>query len=180
MFKTIDSIMERDPAAKSRLQVMLTYNGYHAIVYHRINHFLYDHKWYLLASLGAFWAKHWTNIEIHTGAQIGQRLFIDHGMGVVIGETAIIGDDVTLHHGVTLGNRGPSSGLRRHPKLGNHVMIGAQAVVLGAITIGDAAQVGAGSVVVDDVPANATVVGEKAHILKHYKMQAVAKRVVEE
>lgn len=164
MFRTIDSIMQRDPAAKSRLQVMLTYNGYHALVYHRLNHFLYRHHLYLLASLGAFWAKHWTSIEIHPGATIGKRLFIDHGMGVVIGETAIIGNDVTLHHGVTLGNRTANHG-RRHPKLNDHVMIGAQAVVLGPITIGENARVGAGSVVVDDVAANATVIGQKAHVL---------------
>ncbi|QBO36181.1 serine acetyltransferase [Periweissella cryptocerci] len=164
MFATIDSIIERDPAARSRIQVILTYSGYQAEVAHRVSHWLHRHHRLLMADLVAHVAKQLTGVEIHPGAQLGKRLFIDHGYGVVIGETAIVGDDVTMHHAVTLGGRKEIVN-RRHPKIGNRVLIGANALVLGAIEVHDDAKIGAGSVVVKDVAAGKTVVGNAARII---------------
>src|SRR6266436_7562687 len=160
----VTSIMERDPAPRSRLEVLLCYPGLHAVWIHRFTHWLYGFRLYLLARLISQWARWMTGIEIHPGAQIGKRLFIDHGMGVVIGETAMIGDDVTIYQGVTLGGTGKEKG-KRHPTIGNRVIIGSGAKVLGNITVGDNCRIGAGSVVLRNIPDNSTIVGVPGHIV---------------
>jgi serine O-acetyltransferase len=160
----VTSIMERDPAPRSRLEVLLCYPGLHAVWIHRFTHWLYGFRLYLLARLISQWARWMTGIEIHPGAQIGKRLFIDHGMGVVIGETAIVGDDVTIYQGVTLGGTGKEKG-KRHPTILSQVVIGTGAQVLGNITVGVNSRVGAASVVIDDVPDNSTIVGVPGHII---------------
>jgi len=160
----VTSIMERDPAPRSRLEVLLCYPGLHAVWIHRFTHWLYGLRLYLLARLISQWARWMTGIEIHPGAQIGKRLIIDHGMGVVIGETAIVGEDVTIYQGVTLGGTGKDKG-KRHPTILSHVVIGTGAQVLGNITVGVNSRVGAASVVIDDVPDNSTIVGVPGHII---------------
>jgi serine O-acetyltransferase len=160
----INSIRERDPAPKSRLEIVLCYPGLHAVWMHRFTHWLYELRLFLLARLISQWARWMTGIEIHPGAQIGKRLFIDHGMGVVIGETAIVGDDVTIYQGVTLGGTGKEKG-KRHPTILKNVVIGTGAQVLGDITVGENSRVGAASVVIDDVPENSTIVGVPGHII---------------
>jgi serine O-acetyltransferase len=155
----IDSIIGRDPAARSRFEVALLYPGYHAVVLHRLASGAWRAGWLFLGRAVSQAARLLTGIEIHPGATVGRRLFIDHGMGVVIGETAVIGDDVTLYHGVTLGGTSLARGARRHPTLGNGVIVGAGAQVLGAISVGDGARIGANAVVVQDVAAGSTVVG---------------------
>lgn len=155
----------RDPAARSRLEIFLLYQGVHAIIYHRIAHFFYRHKLKFIARLVSQWSRFWTGIEIHPGAQIGRRLVIDHGMGIVIGETAQIGDDCLLYHGVTLGGTGKDQG-KRHPTLGNNVMVSTGAKVLGPFTVGDNARIAANAVVLTEVPANATAVGAPAHVVR--------------
>ena len=160
----VTSIMERDPAPRSRLEVLLCYPGLHAVWIHRFTHWLYELRLYLLARLISQWARWVTGVEIHPGAQIGKRLFIDHGMGVVIGETAIVGDDVTIYQGVTLGGTGKDKG-KRHPTILSQVVIGTGAQVLGNITVGVNSRVGAASVVIDDVPDNSTIVGVPGHII---------------
>jgi serine O-acetyltransferase len=165
----IAAVFERDPAARSYLEVLLCYPGLHALWFHRLNHWLWRHRMRFLARFFSQWARLFTGIEIHPGAQIGHRLFIDHGMGVVIGETAILGDDVTLFQGVTLGGTGKEHG-KRHPTLANNVTVGAGARILGNITIGENSRVGAGSVVLRSVPDNSTIVGVPGHIvLRHGK-----------
>ena len=154
----LDAVFARDPAARTRLEVLLTYPGVHALFLHRVAHGLWCHRWRLLARSLAAFSRFWTGIEIHPGAQIGERFFIDHGMGVVIGETAEIGDDCTLYHGVTLGGTSWQPG-KRHPTLGHGVIVGAGAKVLGPITVGDNARIGSNAVVVKSVPKGATVVG---------------------
>ncbi len=154
----IDGIMARDPAARSRAEVALCYPGLHAIVLHRMAHWLWERGWPLLARILSQTGRALTGVEIHPGATIGRRFFIDHGMGVVIGETAEIGDDVMLYHGVTLGGTSLDKG-KRHPTLQDGVIVGAGAQVLGNITVGKGARVGANAVVVADVPAGVTVVG---------------------
>jgi serine O-acetyltransferase len=151
-------VFERDPAARTVFEVLTCYPGIHAIFLHRINHRLWQWGLQWLARFLSTFARWLTGIEIHPGATIGRRFFIDHGMGVVIGETAVIGDDCTLYHGVTLGGTSWQKG-KRHPTLGNNVVIGAGAKVLGPILINDGARIGSNSVVLKDVPANATVVG---------------------
>ena len=151
-------VFGRDPAARTRFEVLTTYPGVHAILIHRLSHRLWRRGFLYTARLLSFLSRLWTNIDIHPGASIGRRFFIDHGAGVVIGETAEIGDDVTLYHGVTLGGTSWSKG-RRHPTLGNGVLVGAGAKIFGPITLGDNVRVGANSVVVKDVPPNSTVVG---------------------
>ncbi|MBN6187441.1 serine O-acetyltransferase [Aneurinibacillus sp. BA2021] len=162
MFKTIREdirvVMERDPAARSTLEVVLTYSGLHAIWFHRISHRLWNKKFYTLARMVSQFGRWITGIEIHPGAKIGKGLFIDHGMGVVIGETCEIGDNVTLYQGVTLGGTGKEKG-KRHPTIGNNVLIASGAKVLGSMKIGDHSKIGAGSVVLQEVPPNSTVVG---------------------
>jgi serine O-acetyltransferase len=157
-------VSERDPAATSRAMVLLCYPGLHAVWAHHIHHWLWCKGQRLLPRMMSQVTRFWTGIEIHPGARIGRRLFIDHGMGVVIGETAIVGDDVTLYQGVTLGGTGKEEG-KRHPTLRNCVFVGNNANILGNITIGENSRVGAGSVVVRDVPPDSTVVGVPAHIV---------------
>lgn len=160
----IDTIFARDPAAKSTLEVVLCYPGFHASLLHRVGHWFYRKRLFLLARFVSQTGRFLTGIEIHPGARIGRRFFIDHGMGVVIGETTEIGDDVLLYQGVTLGGTGKEGG-KRHPTLGNNVVVGTGAKVLGNITLGDHVKVGAGSVVVRNVPANSTVVGIPGRIV---------------
>ncbi len=169
MREDIAAVLESDPAAKSGLEVVLLYSGLHALWGYRVHHWLWIHGWRFLARALSQWTRLITGIEIHPGAEIGHRFFVDHGMGVVIGETTIIGDDVTLYQGVTLGGTGKETG-KRHPTLRNRVVIGAGARVLGNIIIGENSRIGAGSVVLRDVPDNSTVVGVPGHIvLQHGK-----------
>lgn len=160
----IQCVFARDPAAQSVFEIITTYPGFHAMLLHRVSHNLWlrDFRW--AARYVSFLGRWLTGIEIHPGAQIGRRFFIDHGMGVVIGETAVIGDDCTIYHGVTLGGTTWNKG-KRHPTLGNGVVIGAGAKVLGPIDIGEGARIGSNSVVVKPVPAGVTVVGIPAHII---------------
>ena len=162
----VQIVFDRDPAAKSKIEIMLNYPGLHAIWIQRgITHKLYQKKHYALARFISQMARLFTQVEIHPGAKLGRRLFIDHGCGIVIGETAEIGDDVTLYQGVTLGGTGKESG-KRHPTLGNNVVVGAGAKVLGSFTVGDNVKIGAGSVVLKPVPANCTVVGIPGKVVK--------------
>lgn len=154
----VSVVFEQDPAARNTLEVVLTYSGLHAIWLHRFAHALFRRKWFFAARALSQISRFFTGIEIHPGAVIGRRFFIDHGMGVVIGETCEIGDNVTIYQGVTLGGTGKEKG-KRHPTLGNNVLVATGAKVLGSIVVGDHSKVGAGSVVLKDVPANATVVG---------------------
>lgn len=158
-------VKDRDPAARSNLEIMLLYPGYKAVRAYRRAHWFYNHKMYFLARAISQHSVKKTNIEIHPGAQIGRRFFIDHGTGVVIGETAIIGDDCTVYQGVTLGGTGKDHG-KRHPTLGNNVLVGAGAKVLGPFTIGDNSNVAAGSVVLSAIPENSTAVGSPARVVK--------------
>ena len=160
----VRSVFERDPAARSRLEVLLCYPGLWAVWIHRISHALWGAKLRLLARLLSQVARFYTGVDIHPGAQLGHRLFIDHAMGVVIGETAIVGNDVTIYQGVTLGGTGKGDG-KRHPTICDGVFVGNNANVLGNITVGENSRVGAGSVVLSDVPPNSTVVGVPAHIV---------------
>lgn len=160
----VSNVMEHDPAAKSRLEVFLCYSGLHALWFYRLNHWLWNHNLFLAGRWLSQVARWLTGIEIHPGAKVGRRLFIDHGMGVVIGETAIVGDDVTLYQGVTLGGTGKEQG-KRHPTLEDNVVVGSGAKILGNITIGKNCRIGAGSVVLRNVPDNSTVVGVPAHIV---------------
>ena len=162
MFKSlredVEAVFQRDPAARSRLEVVLCYPGIHALMLHRLAHALWRRRWVVAARCVSQLSRFMTGIEIHPGATIGRRFFIDHGMGVVIGETAEIGDDVTLYQGVTLGGVSLDPG-KRHPTLGNEVVVGAGAAVLGPFTVGDGARIGSNAVVVKEVPAGATVIG---------------------
>jgi serine O-acetyltransferase len=160
----IAAILESDPAASSYFEVVTLYPGLHAVWAHRLSHWLWRHGMRFLARFVSQVARVFTGVEIHPGAELGRRLFIDHGMGTVIGETAIVGDDVTLYQGVTLGGTGKEKG-KRHPTLGNSIVIGSGAKLLGNITIGDNCRVGAGSVVLRSVPANSTIVGVPGHIV---------------
>ncbi len=160
----ISCVFDRDPAARNSFEVITAYPGVHALLWHRVSHFLWRIHLKWLARMLSQLIRLLTGIEIHPGAQIGRRFFIDHGMGVVIGETAVIGDDVTLYHGVTLGGTSWNKG-KRHPTLGNDVVVGAGAKVLGPITLADGARVGSNAVVVKDVPENATVIGIPGHIV---------------
>jgi serine O-acetyltransferase len=164
MFSYLKSIKARDPAARSYLQIILLYPGVKAIFWYRIAHFLFKIKLKLLAEAIMYFVRMVHGIEIHPAAKIGKRLFIDHGMGVVIGETAVIGDDCLMYHGSTLGGTGKEH-CKRHPTIGNNVLIGAGAKVLGNITIGDNVKIGANTVVTQDVPANCTIVGPKGKII---------------
>jgi len=169
MFSTvreqIQTIFREDPAAKSVLEIVLCYPGFHAILLHRFAHWLYKIGLPLAARVVSQTSRFWTGIEIHPGATIGRRFFIDHGMGVVIGETAEIGDDVLIYQNVTLGGTGKAKG-KRHPTLGNQVVVGTGAKVLGDINIGDNSKIGAGSVVVHSVPPHSTVVGIPGRIVR--------------
>ena len=160
----VANVLEHDPAAKSRMEVYLCYSGLHAVWFYRLNHWLWNLNFFLLARWLSQVARFLTGIEIHPGAQIGRRLFIDHGLGVVIGETAIVGDDVTLYQGVTLGGTGKEHG-KRHPTLLEKVVVGGGAKILGNITVGRNCRIGAGSVVLRDVPDDSTVVGVPGHVI---------------
>ena len=163
--KDVDSIMLRDPAAKNRTEIVLLYSGFHALLMYRLAHSMNKKGMEIPARAVSQIAKFLTGIEIHPGAQIGKGLFIDHGAGVVIGETAIIGDNCTIYQGVTLGGTGKETG-KRHPTLGDNVMIGAGAKLLGNFTVGDNSKIAAGAVVLGNVPANSTAVGIPAHVVK--------------
>ncbi len=160
----IDCVFDRDPAARNRFEVLTTYPGLHALLLHRMSHYLWNKKLRWLAKLIAFFSRWLTGIEIHPGATLGRRFFIDHGMGVVIGETAEVGDDCTLYHGVTLGGTSWQKG-KRHPTLGNDVVIGAGAKVLGPIVLQKGVRIGSNAVVVKDAPENSTVVGIPGRIV---------------
>ncbi|MCL1632368.1 serine O-acetyltransferase [Sporolactobacillus sp. CPB3-1] len=161
----LNNVFDQDPAARSKWEVIFTYSGLHAIWSHRMAHWLWKKKRYFLARVLSQMSRHFTGIEIHPAAKIGRRFFMDHGMGIVIGETCEIGDDVTLFQGVTLGGTGKEKG-KRHPTVGNDVLISAGAKVLGSITIGDHSKIGAGSVVLHDVPSNSTVVGIPGRVVR--------------
>lgn len=161
----IQAAKDRDPAARSTLEILLCYSGLHAIIAHRVNHWVWTRGFRLLARFGSQVAKFITGVEIHPGARIGTDFFIDHGAGTVIGETSQIGDNCTLFHGVTLGGTGKERG-KRHPTLEDDVTVGAHAQILGSITIGRGSVIGAGSVVLDPVPEYCTVVGTKAYVVR--------------
>lgn len=163
--ETLGAYQKRDPAARSKLEIFLLYPGVHALIFHRVSHWLWTHKLRFLARLNSQIARHLTGIEIHPGAVIGRRFVIDHGMGIVIGETAEIGDDVLLYHGVTLGGTGKDQG-KRHPTIGNNVMIACGAKVLGPFKVGDGARIASNAVVLREVPPNATAVGVPAQIVR--------------
>ena len=163
----IAAVRQRDPAARSDLEILLLYSGVHAILAYRVAHKLYLSKHYFAARAFSQWARHKTGIEIHPGATIGKGLFIDHGMGVVIGETTEIGDNCTLYQGVTLGGTGKDVG-KRHPTLGNNVLVGAGAKVLGPFTIADNSKIAANAVVLEEVPENSTAVGIPARVVRRH------------
>ena len=172
MFKNLiydlDAIRERDPAARGRLEIFLLYSGFHAVLYHRVAHFFYKHKMKFIARMISQHARFCTGVEIHPGAQIGRRFFIDHGAGVVIGETAVVGDNCTIYQGVTLGGTGKDVG-KRHPTIGNNVMIGSGAKVLGPFRVGDNVKIAAGAVVLNEIPDNSTAVGVPARVISRNK-----------
>lgn len=165
LYEDAINIVNKDPACRNIFEVVILYPGFHAILFHRVAHFLYCHRLFFLARLISQIARHITGIEIHPGAKIGKRLFIDHGMGIVIGETATVGDNCTIYHGATLGGTGKDK-FKRHPDLGNNVMVGAGSKVLGPIKIGNNVKIGANSVVLKDVPDNITVVGARENSTK--------------
>ncbi len=165
--RDIQVVFDRDPAARSVAEVLLCYSGLHAIWFHRVSHYLYRRGWILLPRLISNFGRFLTRIEIHPGATIGEGLFIDHGTGIVIGETTELGQNVTLFQGVTLGGTGKEKG-KRHPTIGNHVVIGSGAKVLGSLSVGDHAKIGAGSVVLKDVPPYSTVVGIPGTVVCRY------------
>ncbi|MGD9559365.1 MAG: serine O-acetyltransferase EpsC [Oscillospiraceae bacterium] len=160
------NIRDKDPAATGMPTVLLLYPGFHALIFYRVSHWLYRHRRFFLARMVSQWGRGFTNIEIHPGATIGRHLFIDHGAGVVIGETAEIGDNVTIYHGVTLGGTGKDSG-KRHPTIEHDVLLGAGVKVLGPIVIGAGSRVGANSTVLNDIPPESTAVGSPAVVVRH-------------
>ena len=157
LYEDAKNIMKKDPAARNVLEVIILYPGFHILVFHRLSHFLYKHRFLFLAILISQMGRFLTGIEIHPGAQIGRKLFIDHGMGIVIGETTTIGNDCTIYHNSTLGGTGKDK-YKRHPDLGNNVMVGAGSKVLGPIKIGNNVKIGANATVLTDIPDNTTVV----------------------
>ena len=163
--ETLHAYKARDPAARSSLEIFLLYPGVHAIIYHRIAHWCYRHDLLFLARCVSQWSRFWTGIEIHPGATIGRRFVIDHGMGIVIGETAEIGDDVLIYQGVTLGGTGKDKG-KRHPTIGNNVLIGSGAKVLGPFTVGDNSRIAANAVVLKEIPPDSTAVGVPARVVR--------------
>jgi serine O-acetyltransferase len=165
LFDQVDSIIARDPAARNRLEVITCYPGLHAVWLHRIAHFLWSIGLKWIARLLSVFARFLTGIEIHPGAKIGRRVFLDHGLGIVIGETTEIGDDCTIYQGVTLGGTSLYKGIKRHPTLGKDVVVSAGAKVLGGFTVGDGARIGSNAVVLKEIPAGATAVGIPARVL---------------
>lgn len=163
--RSVAAVKRNDPAARTTLEVLLTYPGLHALFWHRLSHFLYRHQLFLLAKFHAQFWRFITGVEIHPGATIGAGVFIDHGMGIVIGETAEIEEDVVLFHGVTLGGTGRDTG-KRHPTVKKGAMISARAQILGPVVIGERSKIGAGAVVISDIPADATAVGVPAKVVR--------------
>lgn len=163
--ETLAAYQARDPAARSKLEIFLLYPGAHATLYHQAAHFCYCHKMKFLARTISQWSRFWTGIEIHPGAKIGRRLVIDHGMGIVIGETAEVGDDCLIYHGVTLGGTGKDQG-KRHPTIGNNVLLSTGSKVLGPFKVGDGARIAANAVVLKEIPENATAVGVPARVVR--------------
>ena len=163
--ETLAAYQARDPAARSKLEIFLLYPGVHATLYHQAAHFCYCHKMKFLARTISQWSRVWTGIEIHPGAKIGRRLVIDHGMGIVIGETAEVGDDCLIYHGVTLGGTGKDQG-KRHPTIGNNVLLSTGSKVLGPFKVGDGARIAANAVVLKEIPENATAVGVPARVVR--------------
>lgn len=161
----IQAVKERDPAARNAWEIFFLYSGLHAIWYHRLSHKFYCRRWYGAARLISQWARLWTGIEIHPGAELGRGIFIDHGAGVVIGETAVVGDFCTIYQGATLGGTGKDTG-KRHPTLGRHVLVGCGAKILGPFSVGDNAKIAANAVVLKEVPPNCTAVGVPAVIVR--------------
>jgi len=161
----LKSIKSRDPAARNSLEIFLLYSGFHALLWYRLSHWLYRHRLFFLARFISQTGRFWTGIEIHPGAQIGRGLLIDHGGGVVIGETAVVGDDCTIYQGVTLGGTGKETG-KRHPTLGNHVMVGSGAKVLGPFKVGDNSKIASNAVVLSEIPPNSTAVGVPARVVR--------------
>ena len=165
LHETLGAYQARDPAAGSKLSVFLLYPGVHAIIYHRIAHFLHIHHLRFLGRFVSQWSRFWTGIEIHPGATIGKRFVIDHGMGIVIGETAEVGDDVLIYQGVTLGGTGKDTG-KRHPTIGNDVLIGSGAKILGPFTVGDGSRIASNAVVLSAIPPHSTAVGVPTRVVK--------------
>ena len=163
--ETLAAYQARDPAARSKLEIFLLYPGVQATLYHQAAHFCYCHKMKFLARTISQWSRFWTGIEIHPGAKIGRRLVIDHGMGIVIGETAEVGDDCLIYHGVTLGGTGKDQG-KRHPTIGNNVLLSTGSKVLGPFKVGDGARIAANAVVLKEIPENATAVGVPARVVR--------------
>ena len=163
--ETLAAYQARDPAARSKLEIFLLYPGVHATLYHQAAHFCYCHKMKFLARTISQWSRFWTGIEIHPGAKIGRRLVIDHGMGIVIGETAEVGDDCLIYHGVTLGGTVKDQG-KRHPTIGNNVLLSTGSKVLGPFKVGDGARIAANAVVLKEIPENATAVGVPARVVR--------------
>ena len=163
--ETLAAYQARDPAARSKLEIFLLYPGVHATLSHQAAHFCYCHKMKFLARTISQWSRFWTGIEIHPGAKIGRRLVIDHGMGIVIGETAEVGDDCLIYHGVTLGGTGKDQG-KRHPTIGNNVLLSTGSKVLGPFKVGDGARIAANAVVLKEIPENATAVGVPARVVR--------------
>ena len=163
--ETLAAYQARDPAARSKLEIFLLYPGVHATLYHQAAHFCYCHKMKFLARTISQWSRFWTGIEIHPGAKIGRRLVIDHSMGIVIGETAEVGDDCLIYHGVTLGGTGKDQG-KRHPTIGNNVLLSTGSKVLGPFKVGDGARIAANAVVLKEIPENATAVGVPARVVR--------------
>ena len=163
--ETLAAYQARDPAARSKLEIFLLYPGVHATLYHQAAHFCFCHKMKFLARTISQWSRFWTGIEIHPGAKIGRRLVIDHGMGIVIGETAEVGDDCLIYHGVTLGGTGKDQG-KRHPTIGNNVLLSTGSKVLGPFKVGDGARIAANAVVLKEIPENATAVGVPARVVR--------------
>lgn len=171
----IRAIRERDPAARSSLEVLLLYSGLHALMWYRCSHFLYRHRLFFLARAVSQLARFFTGIEIHPGAQIGRGVLIDHGSGVVVGETAVVGDGCTLYQGVTLGGTGKDKG-KRHPTLGRNVMVGAGAKILGPFAVGDNVKIAAGAVVLDPIPSGCTAVGVPARVVRRDNQRVTQKQ----
>ena len=165
LWEDAKNIRDKDPAARNVAEVIILYPGFHVLVTHKIAHFLYNHRCFFLARFVSQLARHLTGIEIHPGAKIGRRLVIDHGMGIVIGETAEIGDDCLIYHGVTLGGTGKDVG-KRHPTIGSNVLIATGAKVLGPFRVGDGARIAANAVVLSEIPENATAVGVPARVVR--------------
>ena len=180
LYEDAKNICSKDPACRNVVEAIILYPGFHAILFHRIAHFLYCKKLFFLARLISQIARHLTGIEIHPGAKIGKKLFIDHGMGIVIGETTTIGDNCTIYHNSTLGGTGKDKN-KRHPDLGNNVMVGSGAKVLGPIKIGNNVKIGANCVVLNDIPDNVTVVGIPRKSGKNYynKILKITNKIIE-